>query len=122
MRKYTCNRLGSQKNLDVVAIGASLGGISSIAQVLAPLPTDFPAPILIVQHISPDVPSGLANLLGLKTRLAVKMAEEGDELQVGSVYIAPPDRHLRVNAAHTLTLSSEPKVNFTRPAVDVLFE
>ena len=74
----------------VVAVGASAGGLQALGLILAALPADFPAPVLVVQHLSPDFPSQLAHLLGRHTPLHVKQAEQGDRLQAGWVYVAPP--------------------------------
>jgi two-component system chemotaxis response regulator CheB len=106
----------------VVAIGTSTGGVRALCQLLSALPPDFPAPILIVLHLSPNYPSQLAEILNRYTPLAVMQAVHGERLCHGTVYIAPPDRHLMVNADRTLVLSAAARVNWTRPAVDVLFQ
>lgn len=105
-----------------VAIGASAGGLNALSVILAALPADFPAPILIVQHLAPDFPSQMARLLGRHTMLHVKEAEEGDPMRPGQVYLAPPGRHLLVGAGETLSLSGAGKVHHSRPSVDILFE
>ncbi|HEU4457193.1 MAG TPA: chemotaxis protein CheB [Longimicrobium sp.] len=105
----------------VVAIGASLGGIAALRRVLGALPAHFPAAVLVVQHVDPRAPSRLAGVLASATPLPVRAATEGERMREGVVYVAPPDRHLRVNAAGALRLTDEPLVNFVRPAADVLF-
>lgn len=105
----------------VVAIGASLGGIAALRRVLGGLPADFPAAVLVVQHADPRAPSRLAGALAAATPLQVRAAAEGERMREGVVYVAPPDRHLRVDAAGALRLTDEPLVNFVRPAADVLF-
>ncbi|MGI4791807.1 MAG: chemotaxis protein CheB [Janthinobacterium lividum] len=105
----------------VVTIGASAGGLNALSVILAALPQDFPAPVLVVQHLSPDFPSKMVHILGRLTSLPVKEAEEGDCIQAGHVYVAPPAKHLLVNPDLTLSLSLSPKVHHCRPSVDVLF-
>lgn len=105
----------------IVAIGASAGGLHALSLILPTLPADFPAPVLIVQHLSPDFPSQLAHILSRHTDLRVKEAEQGDHIQAGWVYVAPPDRHLLACADGTLTLTHTHKVHHCRPSADVLF-
>jgi two-component system chemotaxis response regulator CheB len=107
---------------DVVAIAASAGGLSALGRVLAGLPGDFAAAIVIVQHLDPRHRSLMADILSRKTRLAVKQAQEGDELRPGLVYVAPPNRHLLVTPDRSLTLTDTELVNFLRPSADLLFE
>lgn len=107
---------------EVVAIAASAGGLNAISEVLKALPADFPAAIVVVQHLDPRHRSLMAEILSRRTPLAVKQAEEGDALQPGTVYIAPPDRHLLVNPDGTLSLSQSELVHFVRPSADLLFD
>jgi two-component system, chemotaxis family, protein-glutamate methylesterase/glutaminase len=107
---------------DLVALAASAGGLTALSQVLAGLPVDFPAPVVIVQHLDPRHRSLMADILSRRTKLTVKQAEEGDSLQAGIVYIAPPDRHLLVNQDNTLSLTQSELVHFVRPSADLLFE
>ena len=105
----------------VVAIGASAGGLHALAEVLRPLPRDFPSSILVVQHLDPHHESLLTQLLRRRTAIRVKQAEDGEAIERGVVYIAPPDEHLlveqgQVRLAHTKT------VHFSRPSIDLLFE
>jgi len=107
---------------DVVAMAASAGGLNAIGKVLEALPGDFPAPIVIVQHLDPRHRSLIAEILSRQTRMHVKQAEEGEPLKAGTVYIARPDRHLLVNADDTLSLTQTELVHFVRPSADLLFE
>lgn len=107
---------------DVVAIASSAGGLSALSQVLSGLPKDFPAAIAVVQHLDPRHNSLLAHILSRRTVLRVKQAEEGDRLQAGSVYIAPPNRHLLINSDGTLSLTESKRVHFVRPSADLMFE
>ena len=105
----------------VIAIAASAGGLDALTQILGALPRELPAAIVIVVHLYPHHQSILAELLSRKTGLTVTQAKEGNRLAYGCVYVAPPDRHLIVEAGGLLTLSSAAKVHYTRPAADPLF-
>ncbi|WP_414582073.1 chemotaxis protein CheB [Scytonema sp. PCC 10023] len=105
----------------VVAIAASKGGLKAISHIVSALPGDFPAAIIVVQHLSPQYPSYMAEILSRRTALQVKQAEEGDLLRPGTIYMAVPNKHLLVDPNGTLSLSDAPKVNFVRPAGDKLF-
>lgn len=107
---------------DLVALTASADGLNALTQVLAVLPSDFSAAIVVVQHLSPRHPSLLAEILNRRTSLEVKQAEEGGYLSAGKVFIAPPDYHLLVNADGSLSLTQTEKVHFVRPAAELLFE
>ena len=107
---------------DVVVMAASAGGLKALSQVLSKLPKDFPASVLIVQHLDPTQRSLLAEILGRRTELTVKQAENGDTLQPGKVFVAPPDRHLLLQENGTIALSGALPVNFLRPSADLLFE
>jgi two-component system chemotaxis response regulator CheB len=107
---------------EVVALAASAHGIEALTKILSSLPADFPAAIVIVQHLSPHHPSWLAQILNRKTPLTVRQAQEADCLSPGAVYVAPPDRHLLVNPDGSLSLTKTEKVHWVRPAAENLFE
>src|SRR5205814_10637692 len=90
---------------DVVAMAASAGGIAALGRVLADLPPDFPAAIVVVQHLDPRHRSLMADILRRRTELAVVQASEGDRVVAGTGFIAPRDRHLLVNSDGTLSLT-----------------
>lgn len=112
----------SQPAFDLVAIVASAGGLYALETILADLPKDFPAPIAIVQHLSPQGPGLLPGILNRRTQLTVKQAVAGVRLQAGHVYIAPPDQHLLLTPSGIITLAHTERVNFSRPSADVLLE
>lgn len=105
----------------MVVIGASAGGVPALIALLSTLPADFPLPILVVQHLSSKERSNLVKVLGWRTALTVKWAEQGEYALPGTVYVAPPDQHLIVGNRTTMLLSSAPKSGWWRPAVDKLF-
>ncbi|HKR97370.1 MAG TPA: chemotaxis protein CheB, partial [Candidatus Angelobacter sp.] len=84
----------SLRNFDIVAMGASAGGLNALTHVLRALPRTFPSSIVVVQHLAPGHKSWIANLLNRSTPLKVKQAEHGEILLPGMVYTAPPDEHL----------------------------
>lgn len=108
-------------NFDIVVLATSAGGLQALSQVLSALSPDFPAPILVVQHLEPCRKSLLGSILSRRTGLSVKQAQAGESLQTATVYIAPPDWHLLVTSNETLALSQTPLLNFVRPAADHLF-
>ncbi len=112
----------SDKDFDIVALAASAGGLKAIRELLSHLPADFPAAIVVVQHLSPDYRSMMAEILERSTPLQTKQAEEGDRIECSMVHIAPPDHHLLVNGDGTLSLSHSELVHFVRPSADLLFE
>jgi two-component system, chemotaxis family, protein-glutamate methylesterase/glutaminase len=105
---------------DVVVIGASAGGISALRELFAKLPSHLEAAIAVVVHRSPVAETRLAPVLGWRSDLPVIEAHDAIPFQRGRIYVAPRDRHLRIDGA-TLRLSRGPKEHHTRPAIDPLF-
>ncbi len=108
----------------LVGIGISTGGPNALAEVLPALPADFPAPIVIVQHMPPLFTKMLAERLNGQCKLLVHEGAEGMRVEAGNVYIAPGNYHMLVttHSGHLqLTLNQEPQENSCRPAVDPLF-
>jgi two-component system chemotaxis response regulator CheB len=109
----------------VLGIGVSTGGPQTLAEILKELPSNFPVPILIVQHMPPLFTAQLAERLDRVSKLKVKEAEDGEPIKEGVVYIAPGDYHMEVsldNRQKHIRLHQGPPRNNCRPAVDVLFE
>src|SRR2546428_2937957 len=107
---------------DIVALAASAGGVTALSLLVSKLGPGFPAAVVVVQHLDPRHRSLMADILNRRTSLRVVQAHEGDQLSQGTVYIAPPDRHLLVNPDGTLSLSQSELVHFVRPSADLLFE
>src|SRR5687767_2714261 len=107
---------------DVIAIGASAGGLHALSELLAALPEAFPVPIAIVQHIERGHRSLMADILNRRSNLTIQQAVQGDRLRPGNVYIAPPDRHLVACPKGMLMLTQSERVRFSRPSADMLFE
>jgi two-component system chemotaxis response regulator CheB len=115
-------RAGPPPAFDLVAIAASAGGMHALRTVLDELPADFPAAVLVVQHLDPRHRSLLADILSRGCRLQVAEAVDGETVRPGRVYIAPPNRHLLINSDGTLTLTQTELVHFVRPSADLLLE
>lgn len=105
----------------VVAVAASTGGPAALHRVLSELPAGFPAPLLVVQHIALGFGQGLASWLGGAGPLPVKVAEDGEVLQPGHVYLAPDDRHLGVHRDGRVEVSGAAPINGFRPSATWLF-
>jgi two-component system chemotaxis response regulator CheB len=108
--------------VDMVVIGTSAGGIDALLALLPGLSADFRIPVVIVLHLPRDRPSYLAQIFLQKCALPVCEAADKEPVRPGTVYFAPPDYHLLIDAGPTLALSADEPVNYSRPSIDVLFE
>lgn len=106
----------------IIVIGASAGGLFAISEVLGNLPLDYPYPIIVVQHRAKDPKDLLEEVLQRKCKLKIKQADEKEIIKGSVIYIAPPDYHLLIEKDKTFSLSSDEKVHYSRPSIDVLFE
>ena len=104
---------------DLVVIGGSAGALPALQQIFRALPKDFPAAVLIVVHQAQSQPGKLPEVLG--GPLPARHARDGEPIEIGRVYVAPPDQHLMVEPAGRIRLSRGPKQNRFRPAIDPLF-
>lgn len=105
-----------------IVIGASAGALEALSTLLPGLPRNYPLPILVVVHIRPDRQSVMADLFAAKCAMPVREAQDKEPAAPGTIYFAPPDYHMLVERDHTIALSSDEPVFFSRPAIDVLFE
>jgi two-component system chemotaxis response regulator CheB len=124
-RPFALRAVGTPITADIVAIGVSTGGPAALAEVLSHLPADFPAPILLVQHMPQMFTRFLAERLNGQTPLSVAEAVDGQPLKPGMVYVAPGDFHLTVkrrSGAVVTVLDQAPPQNSHRPSADVLFK
>lgn len=104
----------------VVAIGGSYGAIDAAQRLIRGLPADFAAAVLVVIHIGSDSPGTLHRVLGRDAQLTVSAAVDGEAVERGHVYVAPPDHHLLL-VDGVLRLGRGPRENMARPSVDPLF-
>ncbi|USB32078.1 chemotaxis protein CheB [Paenibacillus sp. YPG26] len=111
---------------DIVAIGCSTGGPRALKTLLEQIPADFPAPIVIVQHMPPNFTHSLAQRLNSLSPLHVVEAEEGMEIKKGWAYIAPGGYHITVKPSsgggYRIELNKDELRNGHRPSADVLYE
>jgi two-component system chemotaxis response regulator CheB len=105
---------------DVVAVGASAGGVEALRALVAGLPPDYPGAVLVVLHVPRDAPSALSAILGRSGPLTASTAVDGAPLRHGHIHVAPNDHHLVV-IDHQIRLTRGPAENGHRPAVDPLF-
>jgi two-component system response regulator WspF len=106
----------------LVVVGASTGGPKAISDLLLPLPHDWNAAVLVVQHVDVAFSQGLAKWLSDRTGRAVRVAEHGQHPAAGDVLLAGTNDHLVLSKSRTLEYREEPREVFFRPSVDVFFE
>jgi two-component system chemotaxis response regulator CheB len=110
----------SETRCDVIAIGASSGGLNTLFELLPLLPGDLPASVLVVLHRHPTAASSLVELLATKARMKVLEPDDDAPIEHGMVYVAPRDQHMFVNDGH-IRLDRSPRQHHARPAIDALF-
>lgn len=113
---------GTRERVRAVAIATSTGGPAALQSIFSRLPADFPAPILVVQHIAKGFVNGLASWLNGGSGVRVRVAEEDEPAVPGTAYLAPDERHLGVSPAGRILISSAPPVDGFRPSGTFLFE
>lgn len=111
--------LRDRSKCELIAIGASAGGLAALSRVLGDLDPDFPA-VIVVQHLDPRHKSQMASLLSKKTQKIVKEAEDGEAIVPKTVYIGPPDEHLLVSKGK-IQLAHSRLIRFSRPSIDLMF-
>lgn len=105
---------------DIVVVAASAGGLEPLRTLLRNLPADLPAALFVVLHVPSTGGRTLPRILDRAGPLPASSAVDGDRIQPGQVYVAPPDQHLLV-VENTVRLSRAPRQNGVRPAADPLF-
>lgn len=108
--------------IKLIVIGASFGGMEAVKNVLKNLPDTFIVPIAVVLHIGNNNINTYISLLNNLSHYKIKDAEEKEPIKEQTMYFAPPNYHLLVEEDFTFSLSTDEKINFSRPAIDVLFE
>lgn len=106
----------------LLLIGTSAGGIEALKHIINKLPNPFPIPIIVVQHLSSKFESYLPLILENISGIPCKEVEDKDRLMENTIYVAPPNYHVLVEKNFTLSLSTEKRVSYARPSIDVTFE
>lgn len=120
--KPTPVRSADNRGKRLVAIGASAGGPASLVELLRQIPADFPASIVLVQHVDEVFAAGMAQWLGSESNIPVRLAREGEVLQPASVLLAGTNNHLYLAPEGRLVYRREPVDQVYRPSIDVFFE
>lgn len=106
--------------VELIAIGASAGGVAALLSLLGPLPAHFPLPIVATLHLLPRHDSQLGSVLGSRLAMPVREAQDKEPVQPGTVYVASANYHLLIERDHSFSFSSDPPVSYARPSIDVL--
>ncbi|MEO6070581.1 MAG: chemotaxis protein CheB [Chitinophagaceae bacterium] len=105
---------------NIIVIGASAGGVLALVDLFKTIPRDFEAYIFVVQHLSPFSPSVLPQIISRSGWMKAVHPTDGEEMEVNTVYIAPPDFHILIEK-DKLVVKKGPKENRFRPSIDALF-
>jgi len=111
----------NKEMIQAIGIGGSAGSIDKLIQIIKDVPFSSYISIFITIHIPSDTKSFIVEILQKITKYKVFQAKHLQEIEKGSIYLAPPDRHLTVSNK-LIYLSSGEKVNFARPSIDILFK
>lgn len=112
--------MGSTRGRRIVVVAASAGGVEALQALLAQLPADFPAPVLVVLHVPATGGRALPRIMDRAGLLHAGVTADGEQLQPGRIYVAPPDMHMLV-VGNSVRLSHGPRQSGHRPAADPLF-
>jgi len=107
--------------IEAIAVGASAGAVEALGVLLPALPLELNVPVIVVVHVPPNRPSLMAELFAPRCALDVREAEDKQTIAPGTIWFAPPGYHLLVERDRSFALSIDEPVNFSRPAIDVLF-
>ena len=105
-----------------VVIGVSAGGMATLSELFPKIPSNFPIPIFVVQHIHKSQSEYLITYYNGLSNLTIKEAKDKEKAVPGNIYFAPPDYHMLLEEDETFSISIDEKVNYSRPSIDVLFE
>lgn len=106
----------------ILVIAASTGGPATLMRFVPAFPQDFPAAVIVVQHMPPMFTAQFSEQLSEVANIRVKEAEQGEQILPGTMYICPGSHHLRVSTAGRITLDDGPRVSGYKPCADVTLE
>ncbi|MGB3620420.1 MAG: chemotaxis protein CheB [Ketobacter sp.] len=109
------------KRLELVVVGASSGGLETLIEFLQALPEQYQVPTVVVLHQRANRVSGVPEMLSKYTHLKVVEPEDKQKIETGCMYIAPPNYHLLIDADHSIALSLDAPLNYSRPSIDMAF-
>jgi two-component system chemotaxis response regulator CheB len=109
-------------SIEAIVIGASAGGVEALLNILGPLRAGYALPIIVVLHLPDERCSQLAEVFARRVSLPVHEARDKTRVEAGTLYFAGPGYHLSVEQDRSFSLSLEPRVHHSRPAIDYLFE
>src|SRR5436305_8587204 len=104
---------------DLVVVGSSAGGVEALSVLVNTLPADFPAPIVLAQHLDPSPHSSLDSILQRRTKLSIDVVNSRTQLQAGKIYVVPANRHVTIDDSYVEVQGDHNKR--PRPSVDLLF-
>lgn len=105
---------------DIIVIGASAGGVEALQKLVRDLPSDLPAALFVVMHVSPEGPGLLPSILAGAGQLPASHPKDRDVIKIGNIYVAPPNYHIMLDKG-IIRVARGPKENRHRPAIDPLF-
>src|SRR5581483_194567 len=109
------------KDVGLVVIGSSAGGIEATSILVSTLPEDFPAPIVLAQHLDPNSASSLDLIIRQRSTLPVELVTGRSHLEPGKVYVVPANRHVSILDGHVEVQEDAHQRSRPRPSVDLLF-
>ncbi len=124
-KKYLAEKTdgkGKPFHYQAIVVGASAGGFEVFSQLFPRFKKNFSIPVIVVQHLHPDSDGAMVNMLNDRSEINIIEADEKETMSCGHIYFAPANYHLLIERDHTMSLSTDAKVNYCRPSVDVLFE
>lgn len=107
-------------NNRIVTIASSTGGPDALSVILSALPADMPCPVTVAQHISDGFVASMVEWLKKIIRLKIKVAEQGDVLEAGTVYVSPSEKHMEINSSKSVSLLNRSPKDIYRPSCDTL--
>jgi len=114
--------VASKDSDKIIAIASSTGGPQALLEIFKNLPKNFPAPIVVVQHISLGFTEGLVDWLSKNCSLNIRLGKEGLKIEKGNVYIAPSNFQMLIQNNGEIKLIDEPFHNGFKPSADILLE